>query len=79
MQGQFSPIAFCINSNEEEADYFYFFDGITKTIPNYGDKFGPKYIMLDEAAAGFNAAEKVYPQAKLMMCYFYVKLILRST
>ena len=78
MQGQFFPIAFCITSNEEEIDYFYFFDGIKKQCQIIGVKFRPKYIMLDAAAAGFNAAEKVFPQAKLMMCYFHVKMNIKK-
>ncbi len=79
IQGKFHPVAFMIINKECEEDFIHFYSSLIKFCKDeFNFVYEPRYIMQDHNQASFNAAKHVFPKAKILMCYFHVKLNVRK-
>ena len=74
---KFYSIAFGISSHEQEEDYSYFYSGLD-ICKSVNINFSPKYKMQDACLASYNAALSLFPEVKILMCYFHVRLNCRK-
>jgi hypothetical protein len=72
MKGQFHPISFMLTSHEQEEDFVYFYRSLIKQAELMSLEYNPQYMMQDACRASFNAVEKCFPDAIILMCYFHV-------
>ncbi len=61
-----------ISNQETELEFTDFFNGLIKLAEDLGFEMDPEYIMMDAFDASYNAATEVFPQAKVLMCYFHL-------
>jgi len=73
IQGKFHPVAFMITSNESEEDFVEFYKSIKELAAELDIEFEPQFIMQDACQASYNAALNVFPNVKVLMCYYHVK------
>ena len=71
-QHKLHPIAFCISSHEQEEDYKHFYLGIKNLACDLNLNFSPDYILQDAWYPSFNAAQNLFPDTKILMCYYHV-------
>jgi len=55
-----------------------FFEALKNTSAKMGLHLSPDYLMMDSSDATYNAAEQVFPDATLLMCYFHMKMNIRK-
>ena len=68
-----------IINKECEQDFIHFYSSLIKFCKDqFNFVYEPRYIMQDHNQASFNAAKHVFPKAKILMCYFHVKLNVRK-
>jgi len=78
IQGHFHLIATMITSNETEEDFLYFYRGIKALAEKLDLSFEPKYLLQDAQRSSYNAVKEVFPDVKVLMCWYHVKTNLRK-
>jgi hypothetical protein len=58
--------------NEKEEDFVDLLEGLIELSNSLGLVFKPQYVIMDACDASHNAVEKVFPRAKILMCWFHV-------
>jgi len=76
--GHFHPICFMISSHEKEEDFVDLLEGLIELSNSLGLVFEPQYVIMDACDASYNAVEKVFPRAKILMCWFHVQFNIRK-
>ena len=62
-----------LTSHEQTNDYLYFYESIQDLCVKMRINLRPDYICQDASNAMASAAETVFKNAKILMCYFHVK------
>ena len=70
---RFHPVAFMITSHEQEEDFVYFFKSLLEIAVKCNVDLLINYIVQDACRACYNAVEKVFPENKIIMCWFHLK------
>jgi len=78
IQGHFHLIAAMITSNETEEDFIYFYKALKELAEKLNINFEPKYVMQDAQRSSFNAVKEVFPDVKVLMCWYHVKANLKK-
>ena len=70
--GQFFPVFFAIMSHESENDFIWFFSSCLAVLKLHSIAPDFDFIMIDAKDATFYAAASIFPNARLLVCYFHV-------
>ena len=71
--GRFHPVSFMITSHETIPDFDIFYGGMVDLADLFDIEFDPEYIMQDACDASLNTVKRIFPEVKVLMCYFHVK------
>lgn len=70
---QIHPIAFVITSHEQTKDYVEIYKGLISVSDQLNIEFNPEYIIQDAWDASYNAAKELFPECKVLMCWYHVR------
>ena len=63
----------------ETITYFdIFYEGRIDLADLFDIEFDPEYIMQDACDASLNTVKRIFPEVKVLMCYFHVKEMLKK-
>jgi hypothetical protein len=70
---QIHPIAVAITSHEQTKDYLQIYKGLISVAEELEIEFDPQYIMQDAWDASYNAVKELFPDVKVLMCWYHVR------